>query len=169
MIKKGFRIKLILILILSSLLILTSCNQFNPNRNDSSSSLEPLIGIANLSNEEKNLIKVGGTDNFYIFRVKNLKDKVKKISCWVDTFEDGKLKNSLGKITTNLQGSDKLKYISIALNKSSIDNTKRELIISIISNTGVSEGRVVDEVDSKLGEASSANQEQKSLKVKTLV
>lgn len=64
-------------------------------------------------------------------------------------------------MTDELQGGHTVKYISIALNKSSIDTTEREMIMSIITNTGVSQLLTVDAVDSKLDEASTANQEQK--------
>ncbi|MCB2309067.1 hypothetical protein LGL08_21365 [Clostridium estertheticum] len=170
MIKKSFKIKSILILILipSILLILSSCKQLSPNinNNKSLSNSDSIIGPANLTSEVKNLIKIGGADVFYVFEVKNQKENYKKISCWVDLFEGGKLKTSFGKMTSMLQGRDNVKYISIALNNSSIDNNnnnKREFITSIISNNSISQGRIIDKIDSKLGEASVANQEQKLL------
>ncbi len=168
MIKRKFNIKLILILIVisSNMLLLSSYKQLahNIDKNNSFNNSDALISPANLSNAVKNLIKIGGTDNFYIFEVKNSKEIYKKVSCWIDLFEDEKLKTSFGKLTSELQGSDKVKYISIALNNSSIDTNKREVILSIITNTGVSQERTVDEVNLKLGEASTASQEQKLIK-----
>jgi len=158
---KSFNMKLLIILILSSLLILASCKQVDSNKNNSLSNSDTAISTANLSSNEKNLIKIGGIDNYYVFEVINPKDANKNITCWVDLFEGGKLKTSFGKLTTKLQGNDKLKYISIALNKSSINTNKRELIMSIITNNAASQGSFVDETDPKLGEASVANQQQK--------
>ena len=167
MFKRGsnFKLILVLLLILSSLLLLASCKQSssNLNKNNSTNNLDTLIGPANLTNDMKNLIKIGGTDNFYVFEIRNQKESYKSVSCWVDLYEDGKVKTTFGKMTSEIQEGDKVKYISIALNKSSVDNSKRELIMSIISNNGVAQGRTIDEdeVDPKLSEASSPNEEQK--------
>ena len=162
MIKRSFNMKLILCLIISSLILLTSCKQFkfNNNENNIASTSDALIGIANLSNDENELIKIGGANNFYVFEVKNSKEKNKKVSCWIDQYENGKFKTSLGKMTAELLGDDKLKYITIALNNSSTDN-KRQIITSIISNNSMAQGSTFNEVDLKLGQASGANQEQK--------
>ena len=79
----------------------------------------------------------------------------------MDIFEEGKLKTSVDNLKMEFTGSDKLRFISIASNKSSIDNNKREFITSIITNNGVSQYRWVDDGDLKLGEASMANQERR--------
>ncbi len=168
--KKNFKMKLLLVLMLIGLLLLASCKHSSSNKNTDNDAInsETLIGTANLSEEEKSLIQIGGMNNYYIFKIKNPKEKYKSISCWIDLFEDGKLITSLGKISTKLNGGAELKYISIALNKPIIDNTKRELIMSIISKTGVSQQCYIDENNIKLVESSIANQEQKIIEGKDI-
>jgi len=69
--KNNFNTKLILSLLISCILIMNGCKQFGAIKNSSFNKSYTLINFTNLTKEEKNLIKIEGADNFYIFEVKN--------------------------------------------------------------------------------------------------
>jgi len=51
--------------------LMNGCKQFGAIKNSSFNKSYTLINFTNLTKEEKNLIKIEGADNFYIFEVKN--------------------------------------------------------------------------------------------------
>lgn len=158
-----------LIIILTSLYLMNGFKTHGYlNTTSSFNNLDTSICTANLTSDGKNLIKLGGADNYFVFEVKNPNNNFKKVSCWLDLYEDGNLKTPYGKMTLSLLDGDKPKYISIATNKISNDATKREFISTIITNNGMSQGRTIDEIDSSLSEASMANNEQKVTEGQTI-
>lgn len=130
--KRIYKFMYILIAIFICAVPLSSCKYNNPiNR-------KAEIIKAELSKDEANILSSVASKNTYVFEVKNVKGKYKKISIWVDEYDNGKLKNNSAKNTVqNISLKEFPKYVEVSFRNAHNSNTEMILSQSIVTNIGV--------------------------------